>query len=63
MLYVADGVQEREILDLKSMNELLPGEFIGSLSDLLGSWQLKEDVPGSLWFMSVPQIQDYQENE
>ena len=33
VLYVADGVQKREILDLKSMNKLLPGEFIGSLSD------------------------------
>ena len=34
---MADGVQKREILDLKSVNKLLSGEFIGSLSDPLGS--------------------------
>ena len=39
---MADGVQKREILDLKSVNELLPGEFIRSLLDPSGSWQLKK---------------------
>ena len=60
---MADRVQEREILDLKSVNKLLPGEFIRSLSDLSRSWQLKKDMLGSLWFALVPWIWDCQKNE